>query len=124
MSTTNEAVLKALRVDGYTMDVLVAGPASAQSTATKINSRLTRCIKSVANGSFVLPSLLTEEATQKPYWMVNDTAGAIVVYCAAGETMNGSSNANLSIASGDSAIFVPVHETATGSNDWRSSVIA
>lgn len=125
MSTTNEAVLKALRTTAvYREDVLVGGAISAQGTATKINARLTRCTKSVASGSFVLPSLLTEEATQQYYWVVNDTAGAIVVYCALGETMNGSSNANLSIPAGQSAIFVPVHETATGHNDWRSSVIA
>ena len=125
MSTTNNAVLKAVRTSGlYYEDILVGGAASAQGTATKINSRLTRCTKSVASGSFVLPSLLTEEAVQQPYWFVNDTAGAVLVYCALGETMNGSSNGNLSVAAGDSAIFVPVHETATGNNDWRSSVIA
>src|SRR5881394_558363 len=101
MSTTNDAVLKALRVDGYEDDVLVAGPASAQSTATRINRRLTRCTKSASNGSFVLPSLVTEEADQKPYWVVNDSANTILVYCAAGETMNGSSNGNLSIVTGD-----------------------
>jgi hypothetical protein len=124
MSTTNNAVLKALRISGETMDVLVAGAASAQGTATKINSLLTRCTKSVASGSFVLPSLLSQEVFQRPYWVVNDTAGAILVYCALGETMNGSANANLSIAAGDSAVFIPVHETASGNNDWRSSVIA
>ena len=125
MSTTNNAVLKALRVTAlFEEDVLVGGAASAQGTATKINRRLTRCTKSVASGSFVLPSLLSEEATQQPHWVVNDTTGAILVYSALGETMNGSTNGNLSIPAGETGIFVPVHETASGNNDWRSSAIA
>ena len=127
MSTTNNAVLKALRVSArYREDILVGGAASAQGTATKINAQLTRCTKSVASGSFVLPSLLSEEATQSYYWVVNDSGSTILVYSALGETMNGSTNASsaLSIPPGETGIFVPVHETASGNNDWRSSAIA
>ena len=124
MTTTNNAVLKCLRTTGYTESVLQAGAASAQGTATKITDRLTRVTRSVASGSFVLPSLLSQEATIRPYFVVNDTAGAVLVYSALGETMAGSANGNQSIAAGVSAVFIPVHETASGSNDWRPAVIS
>jgi hypothetical protein len=124
MSTTNNAILKALRTFGYSENVLQGGAASAQGTATKINNLLTRVNASVASGSFVLPSLLSQEATTRPYYVVNDTAGTILVYPALGETMAGSANASQSITTGISAVFFPVHETASGNNDWRPATIS
>jgi hypothetical protein len=105
------------------MNDVVAGAASAQGTAQPVVGLQTRVKVSAASGSLVLGSLLSRETPVQFHFVVNETAGAVLVYSALGETQNGVANASLSIPSGQSAIFVPVANSA-GTIDWRSSVIA
>ena len=59
--------------------------------------------------------------------VVNDSAGAIIVYPAVGEKTNGSANAGVSIASGASGLFLPVlnsPQNYPSPLDWRTTTLA
>ena len=55
-------------------------------------------------------------------WVVNDGVNALSVYCAVGDTLNGTLNGSLSIASGACGIFIKVDNGVT--QDWRAGVIS
>lgn len=129
MSVANDALLYNLAITGFPVtDGLVAGPANAQGTAVSIIGELARCISAVANGSFILKSSLSNEAPPLVF-VVNDSANTIKVFAFAGENLNGSLNAALSIPSGQSGIFirVPVQQQKGGGGggtlDWRAAAI-
>lgn len=136
MSVANTALLYNLGLDElFVTDDLVAGPAGVRGTAGKLPSQVNRCTLAVANGAFVLPSILSGEAARIVF-VVNDSANTIVVGAAAPggsaatlETVNGVttnaalSTGTLSIPSGQSGIFVPVPNGKGGTLDWRSAVI-
>lgn len=123
MSTANTALVFNLAMNGYLIDDdKVAGAANAQGTANRLLGQCNRCVSAVANGSFILPSILSGEAA----WMVfvvNDSLNTIKVFCAAGENLNGVANASLSVPSGQAGIFIPVPNSHGGTTDWRSAVI-
>jgi hypothetical protein len=125
MSVTNQAVLFVLAVGSRQSVELVAGPAAAQATATRLNNAVCRCTKGVSTGSFILPSILSGEANEV-IMLVNDTAVALNVYPAVGEKNNGSANAAISVAAGASGLFVPVLNSTNQLTtlDWRSAVIS
>jgi hypothetical protein len=133
VSTTNNAVIYSLGADTYVVNGgVAAGPSGVRGTANRVPSQCTRVtLSAVANGAFILPSVLSGEDYQM-MWVINDSANAIVVSAAPGESMNSvASVANLSagvltIPAGQSGVFVPVSQEVSFSStgDWRSSVIA
>ena len=105
--------------------VEVVGVGTTQGTATKLTNALSRCTKSVGTGAFILPSILSGEATE-PMYLVNDTGAAIFIFPAVGEKTNGTLNAGVSIAAGGFSFFVPVlnsPQTYPSTLDWRGGVI-
>lgn len=125
MSTANTALLFNLGLLAFPVtDDLASTVASAQSAAPCLIGELCRVTSASANGSFVLPSLLNLTAPPLVF-VVNDSANTIKVFCAVGETLNGSSNSSLSIGAGTSGIFVSVPNSKGASNvpDWRAANI-
>jgi hypothetical protein len=128
MSVTNFAVLFVVggNLQGSFTTELVPGPAATQNTATRINSPLSRVLKSVSTGSLILPSILNGEANEMMV-VVNDSPNTINVYPAVGEKTNGSLNTAVSVATGASGVFVPVLNSANNypsTLDWRTAVIS
>jgi hypothetical protein len=122
MSVTTLAVLNV--VAGRAAVELVAGPAAAQTTAVRLNNAVCRCTKAVAGGSFILPSILSNEANEF-ILLVNDTAGALNVYPWTGEKNGGTLNAAVSVAAGAVGIFCPVLNAPNQPTtlDWRTAVM-
>jgi hypothetical protein len=127
MSVANTALLYNLALLAFPVtDDLVSTVAASQSGATVLIGELCRVIKASNTGSFMLKSLLNEEAPPIVF-VVNDSANTINIYPAVGETMQGSANAAFQITAGLSAIFVAVStanlaKSAT-SVDWRPALI-
>lgn len=123
MSTTNLAI--AFSMACQVMEV-VAGPAAAQNTATRLTNRFSRCIKAASTGSVVLPSILSGEANE-PMLVMNDAANSINVYPGLGEKINGgSANAPIAVAAGASIMLFPVlnsPQVYPSTLDWRGAVI-
>lgn len=120
MSTTNVALLLALQGPWPLVvnDALTAYAAGGQSLATPLRGGANRIIIAASAGaSLILPSLASEDEGGGIVFVVNDGANAVSVYCAAGGTLNGSSNGSLSIASGGFGIFLKVMPTL----DWRAA---
>lgn len=112
MSVVNNAVLFVCsNLQGLFTAELVPGPAATQNTATRINSPLTRVLKSVSTGSLILPSILNGEANELMI-VINETGVTVNVYPAVGEKTNGNVNTAFAITTGISAIFVPVLNSA------------
>ena len=103
-------------------DNIAALNASSQSTAYCMPGQLNRVTSSVANGSVVLNSILTEEQNGMVI-LINDSANAVLVYPTTGEKQNGTLNASLSVAAAATAVFFPVYNDQ-GGPDWRSAVIS
>jgi hypothetical protein len=127
MSVTNFAVMFVVggNLQGSFTAELVPGPAAAQSTATRINSPLSRVLKSVSTGSLILPSILSGEANEL-LWVMNDSPNTINVYPASGEKTNGPLNTAFQITTGLTGVFVPVLNSVNNypsTLDWRSAVI-
>lgn len=129
MSTSNDAHLAALAAEGVLIaDGWGAPNASSQATATRLQGNAMRVTTSVANGSVVLPSSLSNEC---PYlaWVINDSPNTILAYPFTGEKQNGGTNATLAIPSGQSGYFVRVPPAigkgggGGGTLDWRSAVV-
>lgn len=101
----------------------------AQASSPRLLSRVTRFTKVVtAADSCQLPNLGTLEAGGQCRIVVNDTANAVAVFPAVGETINAlAANTALSVPAGQSAIFVaganlPLAAQAILTN-WRAAVI-
>jgi hypothetical protein len=123
MSTANTALLYNLALEGFTVaDDLQAGAAGTQGGANRLPSQLNRCTLAAANGSFILPAILSGDAAWIVF-LVNDSGNTNKVFPAIGENLNGTLNASLSIPAGQSGIFVPVPNGKGGTIDWRSSAI-
>ncbi len=54
----------------------------------------------------MLPNLIVNDNGSSMYVVTNETAGNILVFAAAGDTMNGSLNGSLTIAANGFGIFV------------------
>ena len=123
MSVANTALLYNLGLLAFPVtDDLTAGPASTQNGAPVLNGELCRCVSSGVNGSFMLKSLLTQDAPPLVF-VVNDSPNTIKVYPFTGENVGGSGNSPLSIPAGQSGIFISVPNAKGGTQDWRSAVI-
>jgi hypothetical protein len=129
VSVANTALLYNLGLEGFSVtDDLVAGVAAARATACRLPSQLNRFISSPANGTAILPAIVSGEAAWIVF-VVNDTAQTMKVGAAPGETVNSVSTASdmsagiLAIPSGQSGIFVPVPNGKGGTLDWRSAII-
>ena len=123
MSVTTNAIM--FSMSRQVMEV-VGGPATAQATATKLTNALSRCTKSVANGSFILPSILSGEASE-PMILINDTGGVITIYPAVGEKINGAAaNTPVTFGGGVGYILFPVlnsPQVYPTTLDWRGNSI-
>lgn len=122
MSTTNNAVMTAVNKANVEA---VAGPAAAQGTAVRLTNALTRCTKAAATGSFILPSILSGEASEAMI-VVNDSAVTINVYPAVGEKTNGAANTAFAVTTGLSAFCVPVVASVgnyPSTLDWRCALV-
>jgi hypothetical protein len=120
MSITNLAVLQGVNA----ANVEVVGVGSTQATATRLTHKLTRIIKSVGSGAFILPSILSGEASE-PMIVVNDTGASVNVFPFIGEKTGGTVNAAFAIAGGASGICVPVLNSPNNPTtlDWRCGLI-
>lgn len=104
------------------LDNQATGPASAQTTALPVAAEAIRVTSSAANGSLILRSIKTGEASTMTF-VINDSANTIVVFPSVGESLNGTTNASISIAAGVSGLFVFVPQKL-GGPDWRGNTIA
>jgi hypothetical protein len=109
MSTANDSLFYNLGMDGFICQDGIGAPnANSQGTAWPLLSAATRVTTSVANGSLILKSILSGEASPNPLmWVINDSPNTIKVFPASGENQNGVANAALSIPSGQSGFFFP-----------------
>lgn len=135
MSVANDALLLTLGQNQFPVYDGLGSLVTTQAGATRLTGAVNRAVGSaagviVANGAFVLPSMLSLEADSSMVFVVNDTSQTIKVFCAAGETLNGSSNGSLSIGTGTSGIFIRVYGASiqkgggnTQTNDWRAANI-
>jgi hypothetical protein len=123
MSVTNLAVMFVIASGTRASVELVAGPAAAQNTATRLNNAVVRCTRGVATGSFILPSILSNEANEA-IMLVNDTAGALNVYPWVGEKLGGTLNAAASVGAGTTGIFLPILNSSGNPTtlDWRPAI--
>lgn len=120
MSTTNAALLAALTGPWplAVNDALAAYAGGGQFLATPLRGGANRITLATAVGaSLILPNLASEDEGAALVFVVNDGANSVNVFCAAGGTLNGSSNASLAIAAGGFAIFLKVAATL----DWRAA---
>ena len=121
MSITNNALLFAASV----RCVEVVGVAATQAAATKLTNQFSRVIKSVGSGAFILPAILSGEATE-PMILLNDTGALVNLFPAVGEKTNGTLNGSVAIAAGAFAYMVPVlnsPQNYPSTLDWRGAVI-
>jgi hypothetical protein len=127
MSTTNFAILHlSSQANGASTVEVASSVAAAQAGATRLTNTLSRVKQAVATGSFILPAIGSGEANREML-LINDSAGAINLYPAVGEKMNGTANAVLSIASGATGIAYPVLASTynyPSPLDWRAAVIS
>lgn len=133
MSVANDALLVNLGLNQFPVYDNLNSSVTAQGTATRLLGAVNRVTTAAANGSFVLPSLVSLEADSGLIFVINDSAQTIKVFPFTGETNGGVANASLSIPTGQSGIFVAVTaaKTAKGggiapgsfANDWRSAAI-
>jgi len=120
MSTTNAALLAALIAPWplAVNDGLTATAAGGQSLGWPLVGGANRVIIAAnAGDSLVLPSLSGEAEGGGMVFVVNDAANAVSVYCGLGDTLNGTLNSSLSVASGGFGIFVKV----AANFDWRAA---
>jgi hypothetical protein len=131
MSQTNDSLLYNLGLSGFPVTDNNACPnASSQATATRIIGDAWRVTTSVANGSAILPSILSQEAPPLVF-VINDSPNSIKVYpflsTASPELMNTSANAALTIVAGGWGMFVKVPPLTTkgggtqGTSNWSGS---
>src|ERR1700733_871700 len=128
MTSTVNAVLQALGkpIMAIVNDSVVANSSTTQAGATPLRSAVNRVVKGGSNFSCVLPNMITEEAADMVF-VVNVSGSTILVYCALGDTMNGSTNGSLSIATGGFGMFLQKKRTDTNPGgvgyvapDWRA----
>lgn len=101
---------------------VATGPAAAQATALPVVAEAVSVLASAANGSLIMKSIKSGEASTMVF-VINDSPNSIQVFCASGENMNGVANAQLTIPTGQSGLFVMV-PNKLGGPDWRANVIA
>ena len=132
MTTTTKAVLKSLAANGTAVNSNASASSAAvsqQALATPVLGEATQVVSTAptggtANSSMILKSLASGEVGSPAVWVINDSAVAIKVYCAVGETLNGGANGALTIGAGVSGVFIPVFNSdAAGVSDWRAVVI-
>ena len=118
-----------LQMGGTIDDNLTALAGGAQNSAPRLKSEGNRFTKVVtAADSCQLPALKSLEAGGMARVVINDTAAALAVFPATGETINAlAANASLSVPAGQSAIFVPGAQPTIGPTailtNWRAAVI-
>ena len=123
MSNTNNAVLASLGINSGPFQVAIASAAVAgtQAAGTPIRGTAVRVLNGGTGASMVLPSMLSNEDFDDFIFVINDTATTVLVFCALGETMNGSTNGSLSIAAGATGIFISRQQIdyPYAAPDWR-----
>jgi hypothetical protein len=135
-SNTNNALLSALRgpwpmflLDG----IFVGAGQTSQAAATQVlRSGANRVLSCVSGGAVLLPSMLNMDEGPDVVFVINDSANALLVFCAPGETMNGSLNGSQSIAAGGFGVFLVKApnvsyqmqsvQTVSSVYDWRAAV--
>jgi hypothetical protein len=130
MSVANDSLLYNLGLQGFPVtDNQAALNANSQTTAVAVIGDAFRVTTSVANGSCVLKSSISNEASPLIF-VINDSPNTIKVYPSVGETEGGAANSPLSIPAGQSGIFVRVPPQIAkggggnqGTGDWRVAVI-
>lgn len=136
MSIANDALLVTLGQNQFPVYDGLGSLVTTQAGATRLTGAVNRAVGTaagviVANGAFVLPSMLSLEADSSMVFVINDTSQTIKVFPATGETNGGTLNASTSIPTGQSGIFIRVYGASVGkgggqgtaTNDWRSAVI-
>jgi len=104
-------------------DILLPSNAiNMQALAHPIRSEVVRITSAPANASMILRE--GDAGTAAPLtFVLNDSANQIVVFCAPGENLNGSTNGSLTIAAAQAAYFIRVDRTR-GGPDWRAGTIS
>lgn len=102
-------------------DDIVLPNITTQAGAHPVRCEGVRVTSAFANSSMILRE--GDAGTAAPLsFIVNDSAQAVVVFCAAGETLNGATNGSLSIPASSAGYFIRVDRTR-GGPDWRAGVI-
>ena len=123
MSAANLGLIYNLALLGTPLlDNQATASAGTQAAALPVLGECVRVTSSAASGSMILKNITTGEASTMTF-VINDSANTIVVFCAVGETLNGTTNASLSIGAGVSGLFVFVPQKL-GGPDWRANTIA
>ena len=119
MSNTTTAMLKSLQAQrpSVVVDNLQAQIGGGQQAIPLRDGAHRFLFVRNPGDSAVLPSLLGKEAMSSSIIVINDGSNSMSVYAWPGDTLNGTLNGSLSIASGACGIFIKVD---TGSLlDWR-----
>jgi hypothetical protein len=133
MSNTNNGLMFALAGGPWPVnlnDNLALGSGTTQAAAQVcMRSGANRIVSSGGAGaSCIMPAMGNDDESGNIVWVINDSANAIAVFAAPGETMNGTSNGSLSIAAGAFAVFLCRPPSvvmryqgtpAVNSYDWR-----
>ena len=132
---TNDALLEILSEDGWPVSdeiFIAAGAGTTQAAGFPVKGSCHRIVaNATASAALTMRSVKSQEAPSM-VWLLNDSANTIVVFCAAGDNMNGVANASFSITAGNAAVFARVPAqvkrkggtSGGGTLDWRSALIS
>ena len=124
MSLATQAMLRALQCQrpSVVADNLQATIGGGQAAiALRDGAHRFLFVKNVGD-SAVLPSLAGHEAMTGHIIVINDGTNAMSVWCWPGDTLNGVTNASLSVPAGSVGILLKVDTGAL--LDWRGAVIS
>ena len=136
VSNTNNGLMSAL--DGpwpvKLNDSILLSAATGQAAASAVlRGNANRIVSSGgAAASCILPAMANWDQGASLVFVINDSANSINVFCAPGDTMNGSSNGSLAVAAGAFAVFLfrppntSLNQQSVAVNsvaDWRGAAI-
>src|SRR5258706_11609924 len=134
---TNDAIMEVLSEDGWPVSdeiFIGAGAPLTQAGGQPVKGSCHGIMQlgaGTANGAVVMKSVKTQEAPSM-VWLLNDSAQAVAVFCALGDSMNGTPNGSFSLTAGNAAVFcrIPAQikrkggTVAAGTLDWRPALIS
>ncbi len=130
--------MEILSEDGWPVsdDIYIAAAApTSQAGGQPVKGSCHRILQAgnvgTAGASITMKSIKTFEAPSM-VWIINDSPNAVLVFCGAGDNMNGAANGSLSVGAATAAVFcrVPAQikrkggTVSAGTLDWRASTIA
>jgi hypothetical protein len=134
---TNDALMEVLSEDGWPVgdEIFIGtGAGTTQAAGIPVRGAAHRVMQlgaGTASAAVVMKSIKSQEAPSM-VWLINDSAQAVAVFCAAGDSMAGAANGSFSLTAGNAAVFcrIPAQikrkggTSGGGTIDWRPALIS